>query len=165
MTDGAPDPSGIRVFHVLLGDVDEEVRVGFLVGLLEIAVGLYRGEAGLADQLAGVVLAQWEHVQPEVRSVRERVPEARESFVDMFRLGDHIVPDVVVLVLRRETVIENRVVVALVEDQDPVDRVERGRLMPEAYERKIARVRSELQQDDAPHWQAFVAAWDETDSV
>lgn len=41
----------------------------------------------------------------------------------------------------------------------------RGRLLPPAYEREVARVRSELQQNDAPHWQAFVAAWDETDSV
>ena len=41
----------------------------------------------------------------------------------------------------------------------------RGRLDSQGYEQEIARVRNELQQDEAPHWRTFVAAWDEADSV
>jgi hypothetical protein len=41
----------------------------------------------------------------------------------------------------------------------------RGRLMDSAYENEIARVRSALEHDDAPHWRAFVAAWSERSGV
>ena len=41
----------------------------------------------------------------------------------------------------------------------------RGRLDPQGYEQEIARVRNELNQDEAAHWRTFVAAWDEADSV
>lgn len=41
----------------------------------------------------------------------------------------------------------------------------RGRLLDSAYEDEIARVRSALEQDDAPHWRAFVAAWSERSGV
>jgi hypothetical protein len=105
---------------VLLGDVDEEVRIGFLVGLLEVAVRLDGCEAGLADQLPRVVLAKREHVESELGAVRERVQEAGEALVDVLRFCADVVSAVVVLVLRREAVIQDRVVIALVEDEDAV---------------------------------------------
>ena len=73
--------------------------IGFLIRLLEIAVGLDRGEARFANQFACVVLAKREHVEPELGAIGERVQEAGEAFVDVLGFGAHVIPAVVVLVL------------------------------------------------------------------
>jgi hypothetical protein len=108
-----------------LGHVNEEVRLGFLIGFLKIAIGAHALETGLLEQLAHVVLADRAQVERVFGTVVEGVFETHQPFVDMLRLGRHPIPAIVVFVLRRETVIEDRIVVALVEDEDAV-MLERG---------------------------------------
>jgi hypothetical protein len=108
-----------------LGHVDEEVRLVLGIGVLEVAIGAHALEAGLLEQAAHVVLADRAQVERETGAVLEGVFEAHQRIVDMLGLGRHLVAAVVVLVLAAEALVEDRVVVALVDDQDAVV-LERG---------------------------------------
>ena len=114
----------------LLRDMDPEVGALGPVGLLEVAVRIDLLEPDLTHEPAHVVLAQREHVEVVHRTVVvERVPETGEPVVDVLGLRGDGVAAVEELVLRREPVVEDLVVVALIEDQDAVvleHRVELG---------------------------------------
>ena len=108
------------LIEVLLRDVNEEVRLGLLIRLLEVAVGLHAWESRFSQEFARVVLPQRKHVQVVRGAIWERVLKARQPVVDVLGLGDDVVAAVVVRVLRLEAVIEDAVVVALVDDQHAI---------------------------------------------
>ena len=83
--------------------MDEEVGVRFLVRFLEVPVGLDLLEPDFLEKLAGISLAQWEHVQMKLRAIRERVTEPGEAIVD-FVVYDSFTEarQVVAFVLRAE---------------------------------------------------------------
>src|SRR3546814_4427201 len=96
---------------LLLREVDQEVRLVFLVGFLEIAIGVQALEAGLGQELAHVLLAQRKHVELVLGPVREGVAEARQPGIDMLGLDQHPVAAIVVLVLGIIALVEDRIVV------------------------------------------------------
>src|SRR5690606_9280784 len=65
-------------------------------------------------------LAEREHVQVEYRAVGEAVAEPREGLVDVLRSGRDVLAAIVVLVRRLHLLIEDRVVIALIENQQPL---------------------------------------------
>src|SRR6476620_8616774 len=103
-----------------LRNVDEEVHLTVVVGLLEVAVRADTLEARLPNEAADIAFPQREHVQRVVAAVGERVLEAGQPVVDVLRFRCHLIAAVVVLVLRREAVIEYLVVVSLVENEKSV---------------------------------------------
>src|SRR5690606_1561198 len=105
---------------LLLGYMDEEVRLLVAVRLLEVAVRRDSLEPDLLHQTLHVRLAQREHVQVEYRAVREAVTEPRERLVDVLGCRRHVLAAIVVTMRRLDLLVENRVVVALIEDQDAV---------------------------------------------
>src|SRR6478609_3823958 len=98
--------------HGFLRNVDEEVHLALPVQLLEVAVRAHLLEARISNELPDIAFPQWKHVQRVVTPVGERVLEAGQAVVDVFRLRSDLIAAVVVRVLRREAVIEHGVVLA-----------------------------------------------------
>lgn len=121
--------------------MDEEVRLLTPVGVLEVAVGLDALETDVGHQLPRVVLPERKHVEVVHRAVREAVPHAAQSLVDVLRLHDDVFTAVVVAVLARVPVVQHRVVIALIQDENSVvleHRVELGqRLAPVAFREEM----------------------------
>ena len=110
--------------------MDEEVGLVVVVGLLKVAIRAHAVEARLMHQTPDIVFPQRKHVQRVFAPVRECVFEARQSVVNVLGLCRDLIAAVVVLVLRREAVIEHLVVISLVENQNsvvPQRRVELGK--------------------------------------
>ena len=90
------------------------------MGLLEVRIGFDLLKPHFSHKFSDVILPKGEHVQVIFRVVRELIPEPGQAFVHVFRLGTDVVPAVVIDVFRRESVIQDAVVIPLIQDQHPV---------------------------------------------